>query len=78
MQEINYDNYYWQNDLVRLRAMTPEDWQEAYYANFDSQARRLLQCELELPPVAETARQVWKSLWALRRAPAAGCFLSRH
>lgn len=57
MQGINYDNYYWQNDLVRLRAMTPEDWQEAYYANFDSKARRLLQCEMELPPVAESVQQ---------------------
>ncbi|MGX8795535.1 GNAT family N-acetyltransferase [Fusibacter sp. JL298sf-3] len=50
MKTINYENYYWQNDLVRLRAMQPEDWEEHYYNCFDSEARRMLQYELELPP----------------------------
>ena len=50
MKAINYDNYYWQNNLVRLRAMQPEDWEEHYVNCFDSKARRLLQCEIELPP----------------------------
>ena len=53
MNEINYKTYYWQNDKVRLRAMTPEDW-EAHYLNcFDSEARRMLQYELELPPTID-------------------------
>ena len=57
MQPICYDNYYWQNDLVRLRAIRTEDWERAYYNLFDSAARRLLQSEIELPPVPETVQQ---------------------
>ena len=57
MRKINYDNYYWQNDLVRLRALKEEDWEEAYYNNFDSKARTMLQYELELPPVIEEAKE---------------------
>lgn len=53
MKKINYENYYWQNDLVRLRAMQPDDWEEHYYNCFDSKARRMLQYELELPPTIE-------------------------
>jgi len=53
MKTINYDNYYWQNDKVRLRGMLPEDWEEHYYNCFDSAARRMLQYELELPPTIE-------------------------
>lgn len=30
--------------------MQPEDWEEHYYNCFDSEARRMLQYELELPP----------------------------
>ncbi len=57
MEKINYDKYYWQNDLVRLRAMREEDWEDAYYNQFDSQARRMLQYELELPPVTESIQE---------------------
>jgi RimJ/RimL family protein N-acetyltransferase len=62
MQPVCFDKYYWQNDLVRLRAMIPEDWERAYYNMFDSKARRLLQQEIELPPVAasvQAAIQKW-------------------
>jgi RimJ/RimL family protein N-acetyltransferase len=51
MKPIPYDNYYWQNDLVRLRAWTAEDCEAAYPSLFDSEARFLLQEEVELPPV---------------------------
>lgn len=57
MREINYDNYYWQNDLVRLRAVKEEDWEEAYYNMFDSHARRMLQYEIETPPVEENVQE---------------------
>ncbi|MBS4539334.1 GNAT family N-acetyltransferase [Clostridium sp. D2Q-11] len=50
MKEICYDNYYWQNDLVRLRAMQPEDWDNHFTDLYDSIARRRLQYEIELPP----------------------------
>lgn len=50
MKEINYDNYFWQEDEVRLRALIPEDGEEHYYNRFDTQARRFVNCEVELPP----------------------------
>jgi RimJ/RimL family protein N-acetyltransferase len=53
LKAINYDNYYWQNDLVRLRAMKPEDWEIDFANLYDSKARLLLQYEIELPPVEE-------------------------
>jgi len=57
MEGINYDNYYWQNDLVRLRAGRPEDWEEHYRDSFDSKARLLLQYQIELPPTEEGSRK---------------------
>ncbi len=57
MKSISFDKYYWQNDLVRLRALTLEDWETAYQSYFDSQARFLLQEEMELPPVAATIQE---------------------
>ena len=51
MKSISYENYYWQNELVRLRASTYEDWEESYPNLFDSPGRFLLQEEVELPPV---------------------------
>ena len=56
MKPISYDNYYWQDGLVRLRALKEEDWEEGYPSYFDSEARFLLQEEVELPP-AETKVQ---------------------
>ncbi len=58
MKEIKYNNYYWQNDLVRLRAMQVEDWEEHYYNLFDSKARRLLQYQIELPPTTRRAKEM--------------------
>lgn len=58
MKDINYENYYWQNDLVRLRAMELEDWEEHYYNCYDSKARRMLQYELELPPTESRNKSV--------------------
>lgn len=51
MTKINYENYYWQNDLVRLRALKEEDWQQSYYNMYDSKARVMLQYQMDLPPV---------------------------
>ncbi len=51
MKPISFDNYYWQNELVRLRAYTPEDWEQTYPDLFDSPARFLLEEQVELPPV---------------------------
>lgn len=50
MKTINYENYFWQDDLVRLRAIQESDWEDSYRNRFDSKAGRLLQYEIELPP----------------------------
>jgi RimJ/RimL family protein N-acetyltransferase len=49
MREIVYDDYFWQNDLVRLRAWSPDDWEWDYCNNFDTSAVRLADCEVNLP-----------------------------
>ncbi|WEG13647.1 GNAT family protein [Pullulanibacillus sp. KACC 23026] len=48
--KIDYSNYFWQDDKVRLRAIHPEDWEGDYIGKFDTPARRLLECSTELPP----------------------------
>ncbi|CAM4227655.1 GNAT family N-acetyltransferase [Lederbergia lenta] len=50
IREIDYSNYFWQDDKVRLRAIQPEDWEGDYISNFDTPARRFLECTIELPP----------------------------
>ena len=57
--QIDYANYFWQNDKVRLRKATADDW-EAFYANcFDSQARFFLDNLIELPRDAQNAKELW-------------------
>lgn len=45
---------------MRLRAVTFEDWENAYPNYFDSKARFLLQEEIELPPVAATVQEQYR------------------
>lgn len=56
MKPITYDTYYWQNELVDLRAMAPGDWESHYYNRFDTPARRLVNYLVELPPTEAEAR----------------------
>ena len=56
MKNIEYNNYFWQNDLVRLRASTEADWEMHYYNRFDTPARLLLNYEVELPPTEQEAK----------------------
>lgn len=49
MKEINYNNYFWQEDGIRLRAMRMEDAEDQYYNRFDTGGRRFLNYEVELP-----------------------------
>ena len=49
MREIVYDNYYWQNDLVRLRAWSEADWEWDYYSSFDTSAARLASYNVDFP-----------------------------
>lgn len=57
MKQINYKDYYWQNELVRLRSIQERDWEGHYYNRFDTPARRLLNYEVELPPTKEEAKE---------------------
>ncbi|HWJ78467.1 MAG TPA: hypothetical protein VNR61_10380 [Niallia sp.] len=42
IEKIDYSNYFWQDDKVRLRSIQPEDWEGDYISKFDTPARRLL------------------------------------
>lgn len=57
MRSIDYSNYYWQDDEVRLRAIQAEDWESCYISDFDTPARRLLECTIELPPTISGAKK---------------------
>jgi hypothetical protein len=35
MKEIDYTNYFWMDDEIRLRAIQAEDWEGHYYNRFD-------------------------------------------
>ncbi|MCC3373825.1 GNAT family N-acetyltransferase [Cohnella sp. REN36] len=56
MRQIDYSNYFWQDEVIRLRAIQPEDWEEHYINRFDTPARRLLECAVELPPTITEAK----------------------
>ena len=58
MREIIYDHYFWQNELVRLRALEEDDWEDHYYNRFDTPARRVLNYEVELPPTIAEAKDL--------------------
>lgn len=62
MKEIVYDNYYWQNDLVRLRAWSEGDWEWDYYNNFDSEGLRFADCELGLPPTTYASEKFTETI----------------
>ncbi|MCL2754054.1 MAG: GNAT family N-acetyltransferase [Defluviitaleaceae bacterium] len=57
--EIDYSNYFWQNEKVRLRRATADDWDMFYYNYFDSDARFFLDNEIELPGNEENAKEHW-------------------
>lgn len=57
MRTIDYSQYYWQDDKVRLRAFEEEDWESSYTGGFDSPARILLECAVELPPTIAGAKR---------------------
>lgn len=57
MKEINYNNYFWQEDGIRLRAMKAEDSEHEYYNRFDTEGRRFLNYEVELPLSKEALKK---------------------
>ncbi|MNP15795.1 putative ribosomal N-acetyltransferase YdaF [compost metagenome] len=56
MKDIIFDNYFWQDGVIRLRAVQSEDWEEHYYNRFDTPARRLVDYQVELPPTKFEAK----------------------
>lgn len=56
MKEIDYSDYFWQDDLIRLRGIRPEDWEDDYLSGFETSARVKLECAVELPPTMSAAR----------------------
>ena len=57
MREINYEDYFWQSGLIRLRGVQENDWESHYINRFDTPARLLLNYEVELPPTLKEAHQ---------------------
>lgn len=57
MKEIVYDNYYWQNDLVRLRAWSEDDWEWDYHSCFDSSAERLASYNMDFPATVSGSKE---------------------
>ncbi|WP_010275754.1 GNAT family N-acetyltransferase [Paenibacillus senegalensis] len=57
MREIDYTGYFWQDEKVRLRAIQEEDWENVYLGGFDTPARVLLECAVELPPTITGAKK---------------------
>ncbi len=60
MMEVDYSNYFWQNEKVRLRRATVDDWDVFYTNYFDSQARFFLDSEIELPRNEDDAKEHWR------------------
>ena len=60
--KIDYSNYYWQNEKVRLRRATVEDWDGFYSNYYDSAARFFLDSEIELPLDEDSAKERWREL----------------
>jgi len=61
MFNIDYSNYYWQNDKVRIRPIKLEDWKEHYLNVFDSEAEFLLDSEIKLPFDEKISEEHWKN-----------------
>lgn len=56
MRKIEYDNYFWQNSLVRLRAWSAEDWEWDYYNSFDTSAVKLADFRVQLPKTVHESK----------------------
>jgi RimJ/RimL family protein N-acetyltransferase len=52
MELTPYPNYFWQTNLIRLRPLRPDDAEKKRHEWMDTEARRLLESQLDLPPVS--------------------------
>jgi RimJ/RimL family protein N-acetyltransferase len=65
-----YSNYFWQTDRVRLRGLRPGDAEQKCREWTDSEARSLLEYQLDLPPVSlETYRANFVNACDFKGAP---------
>lgn len=60
VMEINYDNYFWQNELVRVRRSKPDDWKH-HKISYDSDDRFFTDYSQELPQDEELRKEEWEN-----------------
>lgn len=60
LREIT-DDYFWQNERVRLRAIGDDDWERHYLGMFDTNGRRTLDYEVALPASPESQKAMMQS-----------------
>ena len=58
---IDYSQYFWQNDLIRVRRAKPEDWKHNYHSLYNSEDRFFTDYELELPWDETSRRENWEN-----------------
>ena len=56
MPDLDYTNYFWAGERVRLRGLTEDDAVTAFANTLDSPGRRVLQLGIELPTSVEALR----------------------
>ncbi len=54
---MDYSNYFWQGDKIRLRPVRVEDAEQHYMDSLDSPARQSLQLGIELPASIESQKE---------------------
>lgn len=62
MREIVYDNYFWQDDLVRLRPWQENDWEWLYSTGFDTSLGRLAGYKVDFPPTVTATMEYSKEV----------------
>ncbi|WP_017413817.1 GNAT family N-acetyltransferase [Clostridium tunisiense] len=62
MREAAYENYFWQNEKVRLRPWREEDWEWIYNTGFDTSLGRLAGYKVNLPPTVVEAKEYSKEV----------------
>ncbi len=57
MKERNHENYFWQNDTVRLRAWSEDDWEWDFHKSYDTDSTRFGAYEIQLPPSESASKK---------------------
>lgn len=58
---VDYSNYFWQNELVRVRRSKPDDWRYHKNPGFDSDERFFSDYVQELPNDEELSKESWEN-----------------